>query len=304
VPSYDKWTRLQLRTLVRKELLDPNGRWWSDAELNTYLDDWQDTIQDRVELVWGTATLTLSTSTIALSTLSDMRRLDAVYLNNRRLPYRTHNDLETLQREWRDSTGSPTAVFQPSPATLAFWPPLSTSASVIFEYPKALAFGSDASYMELPAFTKYSAVPYCCHRAYLRLGPNQDLNRALRRKKQFEQAVQAYTSTYAHYFPYRAPHLKPISSYEANILNPTDSGSVTVPMAISNSFTDEIPTGAINGTNTIFTLSVLPTEVQVYKNGLLQHDPNDYSRSGLTLTFTANSIPETGDTLIAWIFRT
>ncbi len=57
---------------------------------------------------------------------------------------------------------------------------------------------------------------------------------------------------------------------------------------------DETPSGTINGSNTVFTLSQTPLEdaaVDVYLDGLKQIPTTDYSISGTTITFvTAPSI--------------
>jgi hypothetical protein len=64
--------------------------------------------------------------------------------------------------------------------------------------------------------------------------------------------------------------------------------------------TREVPTGAINGVNTAFTLASSPvagTE-HVYLNGILQNEggSNDYTISGANITF--NSAPLAGDVLL------
>jgi hypothetical protein len=50
----------------------------------------------------------------------------------------------------------------------------------------------------------------------------------------------------------------------------------------------EIPSGTINGSNTVFTLAQTPLEgesVDVYLDGLKQIPTTDYSISGTTITF-------------------
>jgi hypothetical protein len=305
LPLSDRWTRFQLRTIVRRELLDPNARWWTDTELNSYLDDWQNFLQDQLELVWESSEVVTATSTLDISSLvPSMLRLDAVYYNNVRLSGRTKQDLETLRREWRASVNGPAAVYQHSPTSLLLWPPLTTTSTLTLEYPKLLTFASDASYMELPAWTKYSAIPYCTYRAYHRAGPNHNLNKALRRKRSFDKYLHQFRSTREHFFPYHYPTLKPGGRYENDILNPQTVGGIDLAVAITASFSDEVPTGTIDGDNAIFTLSVTPTELQLFKNGLLQHSPTDYSLSGQTITFTTAACPTSGDSLVAWIFRT
>jgi hypothetical protein len=53
-------------------------------------------------------------------------------------------------------------------------------------------------------------------------------------------------------------------------------------------FEDEVPTGAVNGVNLVFTISQTPVQnaaVDVYLNGLKQIPTTDYSVSGTTITF-------------------
>ncbi|HTB12196.1 MAG TPA: hypothetical protein VK752_11520 [Bryobacteraceae bacterium] len=64
----------------------------------------------------------------------------------------------------------------------------------------------------------------------------------------------------------------------------------------------ETPAGAINGTNTAFTLAFTPSptsSVQLYLNGLRQDQGLDYTISGSTISFTTFSAPQTGDVLLA-----
>jgi hypothetical protein len=62
----------------------------------------------------------------------------------------------------------------------------------------------------------------------------------------------------------------------------------------------EVPSGAINGVNTAYTLAATPIAgtVRVYLNGVRQAEggSNDYTISGSTITY--NAAPETGDTLL------
>lgn len=61
---------------------------------------------------------------------------------------------------------------------------------------------------------------------------------------------------------------------------------------------DETPSGLINGSNTVYTLSQTPLEnaaVDVYLDGLKQIPTTDYSVSGSTITFVV--APVVGQTL-------
>lgn len=68
---------------------------------------------------------------------------------------------------------------------------------------------------------------------------------------------------------------------------------------------NETPTGTIDGTNAAFTLAHTPVAgtLMLYVNGLLMLDGGDFNRSGVTLTFVAGAIPETGDWIRATYLR-
>jgi hypothetical protein len=65
----------------------------------------------------------------------------------------------------------------------------------------------------------------------------------------------------------------------------------------------EVPTGAVNGTNTTFTLANAPNpsaSLKLYKNGVLLAQGVDYSLSGATITFVGTkAVPQSGDSLLA-----
>lgn len=69
------------------------------------------------------------------------------------------------------------------------------------------------------------------------------------------------------------------------------------------SFTDaEVPAGTMNGTNTSFTVSAVPSppsSLALYRNGVLQKTGQDYTVSGNLVQFLAPSTPQPGDTLVA-----
>jgi hypothetical protein len=66
----------------------------------------------------------------------------------------------------------------------------------------------------------------------------------------------------------------------------------------------EIPSGTINGVNKVFTLAAAPdptSSLKLYRNGLRLIVNNSYTLVGSTITFTddQDSIPQTGDQLVA-----
>jgi hypothetical protein len=72
---------------------------------------------------------------------------------------------------------------------------------------------------------------------------------------------------------------------------------------VGSSFADaEVPAGAVNGSNTVFTLASTPSpaaSLELYRNGLLQRQSADYQISGNVVTFFVASVPVSGDLLVA-----
>jgi hypothetical protein len=68
----------------------------------------------------------------------------------------------------------------------------------------------------------------------------------------------------------------------------------------------EVPAGAINGANAMFTLAATPlpaSSLRVFRNGLLQREGVDFSLAVNTITFLPLSRPTTGDILQVWYRR-
>lgn len=245
----DKWTLSQLRTLSQNELMDPNAKWWAAAELNDLVDEWQDRLQEWFEFVWGSATSTFTamgtttntlgqvvpagTASLALSAMaSDMLRPDAFYwisgvdnTNGVRLSARTKQDLDILIRDWRNTIplDPPLVVYQDSPEQIVLWPANAVAGTLVAEYPRTLAFGTDTSTMQIPAWTKYSCQSYVAYRALLRTGPNQDIQRAMKYKALFQRQIKRYRRIWDAYLPYHYPSLRPSQPsdhYTIDILNP------------------------------------------------------------------------------------
>jgi hypothetical protein len=68
----------------------------------------------------------------------------------------------------------------------------------------------------------------------------------------------------------------------------------------------ETPTGAVDGANSVFTLSNSPSpsgSLQVFRNGMLQRVSLDYSLSGGTITFLSGAVPQNGDVIQTYYRR-
>lgn len=79
-------------------------------------------------------------------------------------------------------------------------------------------------------------------------------------------------------------------------------GAGTAGGFVPNFADNETPTGTVNGINTVFTLAHTPNpaaSLDLFKNGqLLIASGVDFTLATATVTFTAGSIPQTGDAII------
>lgn len=250
----DKWTRLQLRTLCRRELMDSGSKWFTDVEINQYLDEHQSRLQDFFgnEFVWGTASATVAavgtttsstgvlipagTASIALNTYApSMLRCDAFYwisstntgtdTHGVRLAPRTKQDLNILIRDWRYvlPADPPLVVYQDDITNIVLWPPPANMGTLLAEFPIITTYATDTDTMQIPAWTKYSAAHYVAYRAYLRHGPRQDIQKAMVYKAVWNRHLLHFRWMYDNYFPERYPQLKPkqpSDAYNIAILNP------------------------------------------------------------------------------------
>lgn len=300
----DRWTLANLRTSARRVLADPNGRFWSDSELNNYINEWQCNLQDQFEFTWNTATITTSLSTHTLSNIAtDIMRLDAVYWNEYRLNGRTKQNLEDIVREWRAAlagSSKPRAVYQDDHRSFGLWPPVGSVGTLVLEYPIEPVFNHDTDVISIPAWTRYNCKDYVAYKSYLREGPANSPTKAIRYKQRCEAGVKRIRTIWDNYFPGKALRLQPASSYEYDILLARGStdGVRNDDMAL---FFEETPSGTINGVNNTFTLTAAPTELILLLNGLTLTQGTDYTYTGYTITMI--TIPQTGDILRAYIYR-
>src|ERR1700722_13309377 len=139
--QYVTWSRANFRDVIRREVMDTSSRWFQDSEINQYLDDWLNDINQEFELVWAINTLTIGSTTVGslclipLSTFTPgMLRNEAVYYNSFRLAGRLLQNLEVGDPIWRSDLGIGTnvgtntwgtprcAVMYPDSQTILIWP--------------------------------------------------------------------------------------------------------------------------------------------------------------------------------------
>lgn len=238
---YDAWTLAQLQTRVSNELVDPANKFWSQAEITGYLNEWQWTLQSIYEFQWTTSTYlnTSGTSTLTLTNVCpNQLRLDAIYFcpggTNTlitRLSPRSLIDLDIIQRNWRalntNTAGlQPEVSYQQDLTQVNFWPPVpgtstgTRAGTYVFEYPVLMTLVNSTDTMQLPPWTRYSASDFCAFKAFKRFGPNQDIPKALRYRKAFEHKTREYREMWNAFMPERSEVLRPGRKYMGSIIIP------------------------------------------------------------------------------------
>lgn len=304
----DRWTLSQYRTMVRRELMDSSGNWWTDTELNSYIGDWQDNLNDELEFTWGSATATIGTSTATVTLTdvdTDILRPAYVMWNNKELSPATEQELDVMHRNWRSFNDDiPIAWYQNRLSEIVLVPAPSTTGTLSIEYPLLMSFATDTSTSELPPWTRYSAKDYVCFRAYLRHGPAHSLDKASVYKARYNQNIKYYLEWRNQYLPERYGMLQPGTEYEKQILDPISKRGQNVAVP-TTSFTlpkDEAPSGTVNGVNDTFTLTQTPSptvSLKLFVDGVLMYQGTHYTLSGATITFASSYIPVTGQTVFA-----
>lgn len=253
--EYQPWTRADFKGVIRREMMDTNTRWFGDGELNLYLDNWLQELQQEFEFVWAVATLTVGTITspdgtapplciISTSIFQpSMLRNDAVYYNGFRLAGRLLQDIEVGNPVWRGNPGVGTAtdsnfydiprasVMYPDSQSILIWPcpppPQGTASNVfIFEYPSIPSFATDTSTSPLPVWTQWSAKSYVASRLYQRPGPLNDARKAMRYAAQYARAQLRMRRMWDSFLPERSRRLQPGAHYEWEILTPPPAWDV------------------------------------------------------------------------------
>lgn len=224
-----KLTQAQIVANIRREILDPNAVFVADSELNNYVEDWQDEVQNELELVWTTQTFTnTSLTTLTLTDVgTDIQRVDAVYWQGtRRLIEKSKEQLEQyVGRQWREAgtTTQPSVYYMDNVDSVSFWPPVGTGTTeyvVVFEYPQVLTFAASTSTHVLPAWTKYTATTYGAMRVFQHRGPLFNSEKYKRYKILWESQLQRLGVLKQRYFPKRAWSTIPgKTNYEVDMFN-------------------------------------------------------------------------------------
>jgi len=308
MPSYTKPTVATMLTSIRRQLADATGRWWSDAQLIDYLEDWQTDLNNKYEFSVGTATTTMSGASVTLP--SDCQRvLWVIGSSTNGVPYTipptSESVLSRVSSEWRFEWGyEPGAWVQTTDTALEVWPAQLGPTELRIEYTKKFYLPTTTSTIGVPAYCIWHGVAEVMRRAYLALGPNYDLNRSLRwkaRASRWDAKISRIQNS--RWGATKYPSLKPATTqWEAHIVRPSSTISeLHMPSIIATGVFDSVSiSGSVDGVNATFTTPTTYDILLVYVNGVLQRAGTHYTISGTTLTFTSGFIPATGDWLAGY----
>lgn len=244
--QYQNWSRADFKSVIRRELMDTNTRWVQDAELDQYLQNWLDDLNQEFELAWAinTVSFTNSQSSINILSLSPQPvRIEAVYYNGFRLSGRLLQEVEVGNPTWRgqapltdvgdfntNTQDTPRlGMMYPDFQTYMVWPtpPNSTNTGsntysnvFVFEYPALTSFVTDTDTSGMPLWTQWCATPYVVAKVYQRPGPINDSRRAQRYWAQYQRAKERVRRMWNFYMPERYRRLVPPSHYEWEIMTP------------------------------------------------------------------------------------
>lgn len=225
------YTLSDIRATARRELLDPQGKFWANDEIDEYANDWNHILQSQFEFAWSTATYTITSTATQLpltNFASNIMRVDAIYYrggtdtSTGRLSPRSMSDLDTFQRNWRHDTAlagiDPIIVYQQDAQSVSLWPPPNGTGTLYLEFPIMGTMATSTDTMAAPAWTRYTAIPYILYRSYARFASTQDLGKATRYRKVWDNQLQLIRKFYDGYFPDRAEMLRPGRKWAGNIL--------------------------------------------------------------------------------------
>ena len=208
--------------------MDSSGRWWTTTELDGYINDWSQIMNNEYGFVLGFNTVVTATTTLTASSALPGHSFPAhCWANGTYIPHQKIQDLDSLDREWRTNTGSGLAKAWTdidAGETLIIYPVSTATQIYVFEYPICPTLLTDSSTLVLPAWTKYSVIPYGCWKAYLRQGPNHSPTKALRYKAIWDRKNRRLSSIQKNYWPRKTQSLKMPTRFEGQMLNPTRWG--------------------------------------------------------------------------------
>jgi hypothetical protein len=206
------WTSYSQDNYLYKTLLEigdwptPSYRFISGVNIQEYLDEWHDLVQEEFQLCRYTATLALGsgTSTFAVSSLaSDVLTLeDTCWISGTSTSLLAPQSPEALWELQQSNPaglsspgGPPVAIYPVTYGTFAVWPTPSTAGTLHSEYIPQLRYSTYTGTSPLPSWTREMPIPYIAWRVFSRFSAIQDLPRAAVYRRQHEHNMEVIRKT-------------------------------------------------------------------------------------------------------------
>ena len=206
---------------ANEHLVSPR-RWWTDDELNQYLDEWVQDLSRQFGMLSTDSSVVVGSATATITKPVGLLSIDYVTWDNKRLLPTTRLLMDEQHPNWENETAItsavPAQIVQIDANTMRFYPLPGITGTAVMSGPRDISLASDITVCTLPPWMQFSARLFVAAMAYMRSGPNQDLRKAgrykaryIRTKKFFRQMLDARFAAYG-------PRLKPGGAYEGAIM--------------------------------------------------------------------------------------
>jgi hypothetical protein len=206
---------------ANEHLVSPR-RWWTDDELNQYLDTWTQDLARHFGMLSTRSSVVVGSATATITKPVGLLSINYVTWDNKRLMPTTRLLMDEQHPNWENelaiTSAVPTQIVQLDNDTCRFYPLPGITGTVLISGPRDLTMPSDITVCVLPPWMQFSSRLFVAAMAYMRAGPNQDLRKAgrykaryIRTKKFFRQMIDARFASYG-------PRLKPGVAYESAIM--------------------------------------------------------------------------------------
>lgn len=197
-------------------------RFWADATLDSWINDWSRETQHELGLVVSSATYvtTATDSSYQYSVFgTDIVRPNFVFWDTRRLVPRNREDLAQLNVDWVTSTNSsPTTIIPVDDDTFEVYPTPTGTGTIYVEYIPELALATATDTTSIPTWATFTCPFYVAFRAYRADGPLNDLNKSNIYKSLYIQKLTKLKSICAHTTPSHFPGLVPGGHFQSDVL--------------------------------------------------------------------------------------
>lgn len=207
---------------ANEHLVSPR-RWWTDSELNQYLDEWVQDLSRHFGMLSTSSAMAIGSNTSTITTPSNFLQVKQMTWNDVRLLPTTRLLMDEQHPNWQNevavTSAVPLQIIQIDATISQLYPKPGLIGTLDIYGSRNLTMASDITVCPLPAWMQFSSRTYVAALAYMRSGPNQDLRKAGRYKMRYNRMKKFYRLMLDARFASYGPRLKPASNYEGAIMN-------------------------------------------------------------------------------------